>query len=122
MTKLPRWVLNTLRAKSDYDATWLHHIQVNSHEFNDGCETVTIVVARRFEMKLRRVTGRNYADRAQMHCFECEHAVTQPAGIQLRACGNVDCRVLLCQRCIKNHETLHELAGEEILSPWDKST
>jgi hypothetical protein len=126
ITQLPRWVLNTLRARPDYVATWPEAIRVNGHDFNDGYEIVTLELWSGRSMQMRRVTGRNYSDRAVMCCFECSRTTKELAAVDplkqfLRACACPECRVLLCVDCRSNHETLHELGGEPIVNPWSRA-
>ena len=126
--RLPRWVVNTLRRSSGYVPTWLDCIQVSSHEFSDGYEKVSLWAATGWfgSMQIRRVTGKLYADRALMCCFECRRTTQQLAKVDihnqhLRACGCIECRVLLCVHCKTQHETLHELGGEEMVNPWSRA-
>jgi hypothetical protein len=77
-------------------------------------------------MQIRRVTGRNYADRAVMCCFECGRTTKTLANVDplrqfLRTCACPECRVLLCTDCRSNHEALHELGGEPIVNPWSRA-
>lgn len=124
--RLPRWVVNTLRRSSGYVPMRLVCIQVNSHEFSAGYEIVSLSTAAGRTMQIRRVTGKLYADRALMCCFECRRTTQQLAKVDihnqhLRACGCIECRVLLCVHCKTQHETLHELGGEEMVNPWSRA-
>ena len=126
MTRLPKWVRNTLQGKTDYDATWLGRIQMNSHEFSDGYEIMTLVLAGvKGVKKLMRGVGRQYKDRASVCCFECRRTPTQlskldPIRAFLRVCGCATCRELLCCDCKATHEGIHELAGERLWNPWSE--
>lgn len=80
--------------------------------------------ARRYSDAMN-VTGRNYADRNNWHCFECERTVNQLTTARvspayLKICGCNACRVLLCWSCRVAHETMHELAGDKVGDPWTK--
>ena len=126
ITQLPRWVVNTLRRIADSGFTWRASIQVDSQEFKDGYEMVSLLTPQGRVMQIRRVTGKLYADRALMCCFECRRTTSQLAKVDihnqhLRACRCSECRVLLCVHCTAQHETLHELAGEAMVNPWSRA-
>jgi hypothetical protein len=125
MTRLPQWVLNTLRARYDYDSILPEHIQVNSHDYKDGYETVILWITNGRTMQISRVTGSKYADRAFMCCCECARTTSQLAKVDihnqhLRTCAAVSCRKLLCVHCRTPHESVHELAGEILVNPWSR--
>lgn len=121
MTKVPRWILNSLRAKRTLWCVSMLNvpIQVNSHEYKDGYETAILRVGQKVEQTFMRVVGRSYSGRGLMCCFECNRTTRQLAHADrargyLRACGCTTCRVLLCVDCIDLHHAVHELAGENV--------
>jgi len=62
-----------------------------------------------------KVTGHEYKELKNVHCFECdlEAKVLQRSYLFLHWCSYVECRVFLCPMCVTDHEGLHQLAGDE---------
>jgi hypothetical protein len=66
------------------------------------------------------VTGRTYRELKDVHCWECDRGIRelQSETMFLKWCAYVECRVLLCPRCIPDHEAMHQLAGDELGTIW----
>ena len=71
-----------------------------------------------------RVTGRNYHDLKDVHCFECDRRVAALQRTQefLRMCAFVECGVLICPKCRADHEAIHKLAGDVEVDRWRKTS
>lgn len=126
MKHLPSWVVNTLREKRGYVSTWLKAIQINSHEFSNGYETVIFQWAGAIPQQMMRVHGSKYSDRALMCCAECGRTITalRKANLDyvLRACGAHSCVALLCSYCGPAHKSMHELAGDRVWDWWSRAS
>jgi hypothetical protein len=61
------------------------------------------------------VSGRQYREMRDVHCFECEKNLREltPQNKFLKWCEYVECRVFLCPDCRSNHEMMHQLANDE---------
>jgi hypothetical protein len=71
---------------------------------------------------LNRITGRQYKDLKDVHCFECDRTAKDLNKEYrfLSWCSFPDCRVLLCSTCKTDHEAMHQLAGDEGEMTWTR--